>query len=490
MPPTRGLRERLSEVFAREHFLAAQSGTAVGPLSVHEIGRLYEAGRIDGQHAVYSAHDSKWRPLRERGEVWSAMGPVRGPSPPSRLVRCLYGVPICGGFIEPTSNPSRSCLRAYSNENTVPGCMKRYKCRRVLEHSGLSRLVGRIGLIKWDSKLRKPVMLLAFSLSSFALVCMVLSAAALFPSRMLLPQLSWARGAFWTSTDFGTEILVLWDSGIYDRVYTLTSSTTFPFFVRSIRPWSDTTECGAFGLDAECAQCREGSLACAEFIFVSVLTQLPQMATDLQRTTTFGDVNCQKMFGFFTGLLGMSTSLMALREFSNACWNADLPDSVTLRNGTIAVGDTAWPEEDIAFEARWEMGNGFALMTIATLLKVADSFIHLILQTPPGRQQQPEPSVSLPEYMRMGIVPGERTSSSGSDDISIEMAHASPAVPPVPPPPELPSPDRPLPEPPQPSVTVPMDAYPPPHPSPMVPPSPTPPPPPLPQPPSPLPQYS
>ena len=46
--------------------------------------------------------------------------------------------------------------------------------------------------------------------------------------------------------------------------------------------------------------------------------------TDLQRSTAYGDMNCQKLFGFCSSAFGCWSGLSALIAFGNSCWK-DLP---------------------------------------------------------------------------------------------------------------------------------------------------------------------
>ena len=45
---------------------------------------------------------------------------------------------------------------------------------------------------------------------------------------------------------------------------------------------------------------------------MSCITQVFQITTDLQRTTRYGDLNCQKMFGCFTSFWGLYSTWTAL----------------------------------------------------------------------------------------------------------------------------------------------------------------------------------
>eukprot|EP00966_Prymnesium_polylepis_P248048 5735667-Prymnesium_polylepis.1 len=65
-------------------------------------------------------------------------------------------------------------------------------------------------------------------------------------------------------------------------------------------------------------------------------TLLARGRTDLQRATAYGDINCQKLFGFTTSVFGCLSGLGSMVTFANSCWK-DLPDTITFNDSTCGA---------------------------------------------------------------------------------------------------------------------------------------------------------
>jgi hypothetical protein len=90
------------------------------------------------------------------------------------------------------------------------------------------------------------------------------------------------------------------------------------------------------------------------------ITQVFQMTTDLQRTTRYGDLNCQKAMGMITGVYGFWSTMSAMRRFLEACaWNMQGDATLALAGGG-----------SVAVEIDFRAGVGFYLLLVATALKV------------------------------------------------------------------------------------------------------------------------
>lgn len=129
--------------------------------------------------------------------------------------------------------------------------------------------------------------------------------------------------------------------------------------------------------DVDCDELGDACDSCVDAVssilptaILGVITQLPQILTDLQRSTSRGDRNCQKVFGVVTGIFGCVTTIIALSEFGQSCWRID------------------------ADRFNMQPGPGFILTVLATLLKVVDVFCHLVLPMPPlsarGTEEEPK----------------------------------------------------------------------------------------------------
>jgi hypothetical protein len=65
--------------------------------------------------------------------------------------------------------------------------------------------------------------------------------------------------------------------------------------------------------ESKCRNCKKAAQGSLGLIITSVITQVFQITTDLQRSTRFGDLNCQKTFGLVTSLYGFISTIFALK---------------------------------------------------------------------------------------------------------------------------------------------------------------------------------
>merc|ERR1712218_90405 len=148
--------------------------------------------------------------------------------------------------------------------------------------------------------------------------------------------------------------------------------------------WNDENTCKKSLMVDACTECVNSAVGTSATVITSVITYWPQLLTDLQRSTRFGDVNCQSAMGATTAILpGTLTSLAALSAFAAIC-------------------KSAMPVEFHGTSIHWNLGPGFICLLIATLLKVVDFFYHMALPTPPARWQKPtgEAATDIVEYMK------------------------------------------------------------------------------------------
>ena len=116
-----------------------------------------------------------------------------------------------------------------------------------------------------------------------------------------------------------------------------------------------------------CHQCKNACASTYNAVIVSLVTSVPQLLTDIQRSTRRGDLNCQKVMGVVTGIIGTLSSLSSLSLYANGCLN-NLPTSDNL-------GDSI----------TYSFGPGFVCLLLATLLKPFDVLVHFV--TPVVREE-------------------------------------------------------------------------------------------------------
>uniref|UniRef100_A0A7S4BCW9 Uncharacterized protein n=1 Tax=Chrysotila carterae TaxID=13221 RepID=A0A7S4BCW9_CHRCT len=305
---------------------------------------------------------------------------------------CLSWVPFCGGWFIPTVSPEVTCLRIWSNENSMFKVFGvSYRIRHLLEHSLAVRKMGAIGL-DCAERHRANLMLLAAFCSLAAWTCILIGAFGVSTDPRVIQTMPWAR-LTWTDeetagvkfhTYFGINLYSVKLEGLARNGtdWTTQADATYEYSSQ----WGRNNTCDFFGslttaesteeLENFCKQCESSSLSTRTFVFMSIFTQLFQIATDLQRLTPFGDLNCQKLIGWTTSLLGLTTGLVAIFSWLAGCWRY-FPESIQLAS--------LWQGVNIETHAERSIGPGCALFMLAVLLKIVDTLLHIFLKTPEAK---------------------------------------------------------------------------------------------------------
>jgi hypothetical protein len=120
---------------------------------------------------------------------------------------------------------------------------------------------------------------------------------------------------------------------------------------------------------SQCDTCKDATSDTVLVASMSFLTSLGQLATDIQRSTITGDLNCQRTLGIATAVFGFLTTMMSLRIFMQDCGDEFVSD-ITFGDGTRIINT----------KYRWGV-SAICLLT-ATLLKTFDMGCHLAIPTP------------------------------------------------------------------------------------------------------------
>jgi len=234
-------------------------------------------------------------------------------------------------------------------------------------------------------------MLVASAFSTAAWICILLSVLGLSTTPSVVQTFAWAKGR--AENPYFTATIHV---GLRNRVVQLepAPNVSLPRDVPSTitTSWQDEESCSIYSMNETCQACQDAVGATSTWAITSLLTQTVQVATDLQRTTPFGDVNCQKVMGVVTGLYGLISGLMALADFANHCWRT--------QPRTFSI--STYPEVG-TIESSFEAGPGTILIAIATVLKIVDVICHALVPTPTPRHAKPPSSIGpLPEYLVLG----------------------------------------------------------------------------------------
>eukprot|EP00038_Savillea_parva_P014510 m.216277 g.216277 ORF g.216277 m.216277 type:complete len:310 (-) comp28257_c0_seq1:179-1108(-) len=232
--------------------------------------------------------------------------------------------------------------------------------RAVFETSRFCRGVGSVGP-KSDSirSKRAPIMLTA-ALVSFA--CMLLQ---LIPVISISDNAGTIEATHWTSGrgDFTNTTAGI--TNLEVDVYISVSAYAFNANGNTSAVRWNNADCQV----SQCDNCKNVASSTISVAIIAFITSVAQVATDLQRSSLEGDLNCQRFQGIATALLGFFTTISALSSFMSACGNEfdtdiDFEDGSTMRNTSYTWGPSA------------------ACLAIATFLKFFDLICHALIVTP------------------------------------------------------------------------------------------------------------
>ena len=323
---------------------------------------------------------------------------------PSAVMGCITAIPICGGFCADTQSPETGCLRHFSNETTPPQpCLKRYACRRFWEHSPWCRGIGRVGAAFGDRN-RGYIMLSAFAVSFVAWILTFAAFAATSSQAGMIRDTCWAKSTATFSPTLHPPLGATVTSyvGIGSRVDVI--DTPGEASTTSVVEWSTPGSCTLLnGVSyPRCEQCGAKSQEALQWLITSAITQVFQMTTDLQRTTRYGDLNCQKALGTLTGIYGTVATMQSLKAFMYECAGRGPEEYFRHRVEYLlpvpAEAANASSVERVAVEIRG--GPGFALLLLATLLKLYDVACHASVPTPLPKREAAAHGLGLQEYMQ------------------------------------------------------------------------------------------
>eukprot|EP00928_Gymnodinium_smaydae_P065622 TRINITY_DN48724_c0_g1_i1.p1 TRINITY_DN48724_c0_g1~~TRINITY_DN48724_c0_g1_i1.p1 ORF type:complete len:393 (+),score=24.43 TRINITY_DN48724_c0_g1_i1:68-1180(+) len=316
------------------------------------------------------------------------------------VLKCIYNFPIFGGFCAPTQSFDTSWFRHVSNEYTLPGAPRFMIAAPLCEYSPCCLFCGQLGT-NFGRSMRKQIMMFAFAMNVIALIFTIVAAVGLTTDPATLRNVAWVIGNGKMLNNANVEVnigLAMRSDYLYCNSNGVVNVTQCELFARQSGHvvesgraqrsvlWSDENACAikvSADADHSCGVCKRTILPKSTLI-LSLVTQIPTITTDLQRTTTFGDVNCQKTMGMLTNIFSLFSSLLTLLAFRQACYS-QLP--------TRMVG---------VANLQWSLGPGFRLIMGATVIKLIDCVCHFCVPTPVGRKTKPkEKTLTLVDYLRL-----------------------------------------------------------------------------------------
>jgi hypothetical protein len=303
------------------------------------------------------------------------------------MASLVYRIPCCGGFCAPTVNPEESCLKHVSNEWTLPASGVYLKASPVIESNLVCRSCGRLG-VQATQEFRRPLMVAGSLVNFVGCILSIFAAIGMASSYGGLVFGHWVYGEI-TVDDWPLKMYLGVSSRVFavecasDGCISFATGADFTDEGSNIyaKEQDDETCSNSFGsaaITSMCEECKDNQFSESTLI-LGVITYWPTILTNFQRSTEFGDVNCQKFLGIFTNVLGFFTSLSALSAYADACYSS-LPTSVDI----VIAGDNAYAgTADIS----WSMGGCFGCLIAATFLRLIDLAIHIVVPTPPARHE-------------------------------------------------------------------------------------------------------
>eukprot|EP00055_Hartaetosiga_balthica_P006023 m.18502 g.18502 ORF g.18502 m.18502 type:complete len:281 (-) comp4968_c0_seq2:194-1036(-) len=256
-------------------------------------------------------------------------------------------------------------------KSPAPPCLKLGFFWNVCETSACCRGSGKIGS-SWAERHRPTLMLIATLVSVVSLIFLIAAAVSLSPNR------SSTKATHWSISNLRNNETDAHLATLYIGLDAIVIESNIPQIEASIGGVYKWSGIDCFFSESVCNDCKNAAKNTAVPVILAILTQIPQILTDVQRSTAVGDLNCQKMFGIVTGLLGFLTTLASLNIFSLGCVRG-LPS-------TIAINIPSFQPITAVNNAMF--GPGLALITVATLLKLFDVLLHVLLPTPSYKRQE------------------------------------------------------------------------------------------------------
>lgn len=335
---------------------------------------------------------------------------------------CVYRIPICGGFCAPTQNPDTTCLKHVSNEFTAPGGPMLFKKKDYIETSRCCRFFGRFG-VGCVAPYRGHIMMFGMCGNLVMLVFCFVAFLGTTTSTSMIKRAYWAKGVT-SNQAMGTVTTFLGVNMRYDEVDCTEANDEVACqnnwkaqnyvledgLMTRAMSWSDEELCNVpadvssqsqaqleelQGVATACESCASCDSYSTGMLFLNIITQFPTAATNCQRSTVYGDINCQATMGFVSNVVGFFSGMLSLQGWGSVCYK----DSPKTMFG-----------EDI----EWNIGIGFVFLLLATIFKTVDAMLHCVVPTPERTAEEVKTCTELHDYL---IIPIKRAAEEGGTAI-------------------------------------------------------------------------
>lgn len=223
-----------------------------------------------------------------------------------------------------------------------PLCCKIAILKRIGEDSSPCVSCGEIGIHSIEPY-RKEIFLTSAILSLISLIMTLYSTLALSSDVDVVKATHWAKADL--KSEFG-------DGTIFFGLRGVVVDFSEPEFIDFGKGNCMTDYCN---------DCKDASVSFQSSVIISAVTCIPQILTDVSRSTRRGDLRFLKFMGIFTGLLGFSLTVSSLAQYREVC----------VQNAN-----------DELSEYEVSLGVGFIMLFVPAALKLVDAVLHLIVPVP------------------------------------------------------------------------------------------------------------
>lgn len=334
-------------------------------------------------------------------------------------------IPCCGACFKPTQNPYQGCVRQTSNENTAPFNSSYMKLAPYIEFPWFCRKCGTVGL-QWSTRRRVAFMFAAVLISVVGVFCAAFGILGISESPAVLRSFSWV----YVDIQMPSGSMVRSSIGLKGRLDSVDCSSsaspstcgqtvlnlagfqeTDPSMYERYIAWDHSDSCTLTDESGDrlfsqevCDNCRDSALATASFAITSMILSLPVLKQGLQRSTKFGDLNCQACYSRTAAFIAFASGVSSLASFSEGCY-------------------FQMPTTSLNASFEWSLGT-YLVMIVAVILKAIHGILHLLVATPSGKHTVPAEGTTFVEYLMLGVDdPGQ----GAAQDVEHDSADVVPA---------------------------------------------------------------
>jgi hypothetical protein len=190
------------------------------------------------------------------------------------------------------------------------------------------------------------------------------------------------------------------------------SSTTIHYFLGLTRVAATCTgdnckqDATTFALDSSscvydfCQDCADAAIGTESGAFLGFITMIIQINGNIGRSTVEGDMNCQKWMGILTGIAGFISTMASLSNFSSVCYKNI-------------------PEYENGINIHPALGPSFYCTFFATLLKLFEIFVNVIVPAPPPGEgfdpKKNDVSEIMPTFLAAYLLSNKNSNKSSEE---------------------------------------------------------------------------